>query len=119
MAVEAHFASDDSAVAECNTHLYIAIEELQNSANAVFPLTIITEYFQMKMKEIVADARKLSLRIQQGFVRSRLFVTAAPVKDDVMGTHAFGLDRVSVDGRVALIDLKALTTSQLENFPDS
>jgi hypothetical protein len=36
-----------------------------------------------------------------------------------MGTHAFGLDRVSVDGRVALIDLKALTTSQLENFPDS
>jgi hypothetical protein len=122
MAVEALFVLDDSMVAQCNTHLYISVKALQNTVNQLYPLTIITHYFQLKMKEIVTEAQKLSLHIQQGFVTRRLFVTAslAPaVEDGIIGTNAFGLDRVSHDGRVMLVASKTLSISDLESFPDS
>jgi hypothetical protein len=120
MAVEAHFASDDTAVAECNSHLYVSVEALQNAVNHLFPLTIITDHFQVMMTEIITEARKLSLRIQQGFVTRRLFVTACPDSaegDGVIGTKAFGLDRVSQDGRVTLVASEKLCISELESFP--
>ena len=119
MAVEALFESDDSAVAQCNTHVYVSVEALQNTINHLFPLTIITDHFQVRMKEIIAEARKLSLRIQQGFVTRRLFVTACPESEDgIIGTKAFRLDRVSQDGRVTLVASEKLSISDLETFPD-
>jgi hypothetical protein len=123
MTVEAIFGSGDSAVTQCNVHLTISIEELQNTLKAAFPQTL---YFfgqeeQLKLTEIVTEARRLSFQIQHGFVTNRLFVTVArgpSEKDDIMGTYAFGLDRLSGDQRVALMEMKAITISQLQTFPN-
>ena len=115
-------------MSDCLTHLTNSIAELEGTFAEAYPDAVNTslveilggeERHQHQLLEVVREARKLSFQIQVGFAINRLVVTAAPdlsENEEIMGTYAFGLDRVTASGKNALINAKHITITELESM---
>ena len=77
---------------------------------------------QQSLVDIVHQARKLSFMIQHEIVSCQLLVSVASATrkssdgDDVLGTSAFGLQRILGSKRITLIKTKEITAAMLRSL---
>ena len=74
-----------------------------------------------RLLQILGATRDLSFKLQHAVVSSRLFVMTVSwggLTDDVLGTYAFGLEKVSEGGRSILLQAKVITGDHLRAFVD-
>lgn len=135
MTVEAMFQMNDGIESKLNEEL---ITELENMLKVVFPLPAnrsskkvepessyksIVRGVRQSVLDIIRQARNLSFTIQREIVSCQLLVTvAAPANqkssDDstVLGTHAFGLQKIVGSESRFLIKTKVVTSELLRSI---
>jgi hypothetical protein len=139
MSVKAIFQMNDGVESQLNDEL---TTELERMLKAAFPLTgksrdrskvkpesiyeSIVHGERESLLDIVHQARKLSFMIQHEIVSSQLLVTFTPAKpassdgstniDDVLGTYAFGLQRILGSERSILMKTKIITREHLQSM---
>lgn len=125
MTAEAIFKMNDGIETALSGHLSRSIIQLQNTLDTVFGRNTsvffgTTELVQLA--RIFDEARQISYKMQTGVVSCRLFVTLAKSQtttENIFGTFAFGLDKVSNIGRKILSKARAITKEEIQEFLDS
>lgn len=126
MSVEAVFKMNDAVESLFNDQLSTLITKIENALGAAFPdagktVKFIGHHEQFQLVEIVRHARDLSFNIQRGFSSCRFFVTVAPAPtamNDIMGTYAFGLDKVLGAERNMVLAIKVITNAEIQALLD-
>ena len=120
--VEGIFMTNSAVEDLFNAQLVTAITVLENELKAAYPSS--TVYFvgqseHLQLLNIVRHARQLSFELQHASDTCRYYLTVAPeptAANDVVGTYAFGLIKLSGGKQTELIAAEAMTKQQLQTF---
>jgi len=99
-----------------------SIIQLQNTLDTVFGSNTGNFFGTPELVQLAAildEARKLSYKIQSGVVSCRLLVTLAisqTATENIFGTFAFGLDKVSNIGHKISLKARAITEEEIQDF---